>query len=246
MSLGGLRVLLFDTFGTIVDWRGSIARAMARIAAGKGIEGIDWDAFARAWRAGYRPALEDVINGRRPWTPLDALHRERLEEILTSFDLEAYFSDSERHELSRLWHRLDPWPDAVPGLLRLRTRYLIGPLSNGGTVLLATMARRAGIPWDLILSSDILRAYKRDPRAYLGAIAALDLQPGEVMMCAAHNDDLEAAATHGMRTAYINRPHEYGPDQSKDFAATGPWDVVTDSVEGLAEALGVPEIGEAG
>ena len=242
MSLDGVRVLLFDTFGTVIDWRGSIARAMARIGAAKGIEWVDWDAFARAWRAGYRPALEEVIAGARPWTPLDVLHRERLDAILEEFGLTDSFDEAERADLTRLWHRLDPWPDAVPGLIRLRTRYLIGPLSNGGTVLLAAMAKRAGIPWDVVISSDVVRAYKRDARAYLGALEALDLPAAAVMMCAAHNDDLEAAASHGMRTAYINRPYEYGPDQKKDFEATGPWDVVTDSIEGLADALGVPRI----
>jgi 2-haloacid dehalogenase len=127
----------------------------------------------------------------------------------------------------------------VPGLLRLRQRYLIGPLSNGSTVLLAGMAKRAGIPWDLVISSDVVRAYKRDPKAYLGACAALGLEPAEVMMCAAHNDDLEAARSHGMRTAYINRPYEYGSDQTKDFHAEEEWDVVTDHIGGIADALGV-------
>ncbi len=240
MSLSGVRALLFDTFGTVVDWRGSIARMGARLAAAKGIEGVDWDAFARAWRAGYRPGMARVISGERPWTPIDVIHRERLEEILPEFGLDGRFTEAEKADLNLMWHRLDPWPDSGPGLLRLRQGYIVGPLSNGSTVLLASMAKRAAIPWDLVLSSDVVRAYKRQPEAYLGAVAALGLEPGQVMMCAAHNDDLEAARSHGLRTAYINRPYEYGPDQSKDFAAEEDWDIVTDHIGGIADALGLP------
>ena len=239
MSLKNVKALLFDTFGTVVDWRGSITRMGERLAETKGIEGVDWDAFARAWRAGYRPGMAPVIAGTRPWTTIDVIHRERLEEILVTFDIVGHFSDVEKANLNLMWHRLDPWPDSVPGLLRLRPAYTIAPLSNGATQLLVTMAKRAGLPWDLILSSDVTRAYKRDPRAYQGAIAALAMEPGEVMMCAAHNDDLEAAREQGMRTAYINRPTEYGPDQTKDFEATSDWDIVTDHIGGIADALGV-------
>ncbi len=238
MSLAPVRALLFDTFGTVVDWRGSIARMGARLAAARGIEGVDWDAFARAWRAGYRPGLQRVIEGGRGWTTIDVIHRERLEEILPEFGLEGALAEAEKADMVLWWHRLEPWPDSVPGLLRLRQRYLIGPLSNGSTVLLADMAKRAGIPWDLVISSDVVRAYKRDPKAYLGACSALAMEPHEVMMCAAHNDDLEAARSHGMRTAYINRPYEYGADQSKDFEAAEDWDIVTDHIGGIAEALG--------
>ena len=238
MSLAPVRALLFDTFGTIVDWRGSITRMGQRLAARKGIEGVDWDAFARAWRAGYRPGLQRVIEGGRGWTPIDVIHRERLDEILPEFGLDG-FTEADRQDMVLWWHRLEPWPDSIPGLLRLRQRCLIGPLSNGSTVLLAGMAKRAGIPWDLVISSDVVRAYKRDPKAYLGACAALGMEPAEVMMCAAHNDDLEAARSHGMRTAYINRPYEYGADQTKDFEAEEDWDIVTDHVGGIADALGI-------
>lgn len=239
MSLGQVQALLFDTFGTVVDWRGSVTRMGSRLAAEKGIEGVDWDAFARAWRAGYRPGMAPVISGERPWTPIDVIHREILERILITFGISEYFDESERTDMNLMWHRLDPWPDSVPGLLRLKRAYTIGPLSNGATQLLVNMAKRAAIPWDLILSSDVTRAYKRDPRAYQGAVAALGMQPHEVMMCAAHNDDLEAAREQGMRTAYINRPTEYGPDQVRDFEATGDWDIVTDHIGGIAGALGV-------
>ncbi len=239
MSLRAVKALLFDTFGTVVDWRGSVTRMGERLAAAKGIEGVDWEAFARAWRAGYRPGMAPVIAGTRPWTPIDVIHRERLEEILVTFGISDHFDDAERADMNLMWHRLDPWPDTVPGLLRLKRNYIIGPLSNGATQLLVNMAKRAGIPWDLILSSDITRAYKRDPRAYQAAIAALGMEPGEVMLCAAHNDDLAAAAGQGMRTAYINRPYEYGADQSKDFQADSDWDIVTDHIGGIADALGV-------
>ncbi len=239
MTLRNVKALLFDTFGTVVDWRGSVTRMGERLGARKGIEGVDWEAFARAWRAGYRPGMAPVIAGTRPWTPIDVIHREILEEILVTFSISDHFDDVEKADMTLMWHRLDPWPDAVPGLLRLKRTYIIGPLSNGATQLLVNMAKRAGIPWDLILSSDITRAYKRDPRAYQAAIAALGMEPHEVMLCAAHNDDLEAAAGQGMRTAYINRPYEYGADQTRDFEATSDWDIVTDHIGGIAEALGV-------
>jgi 2-haloacid dehalogenase len=239
MSLQDVKALLFDTFGTVVDWRGSVARMGVRLAAQKGIEGVDWDAFARSWRAGYRPGMAPVIAGTRPWTPIDVIHRERLDVILQEFGIADRFTEAEIADINLMWHRLDPWPDSVPGLLRLKRGYIISPLSNGATVLLVNMAKRAGIPWDMILSSDVTRAYKRDPRAYQGACAALALQPHQVMMCAAHNDDLEAARGQGMRTAYINRPTEYGVDQTKDFQADSDWDIVTDHIGGIAEALGV-------
>jgi len=234
-----VKALLFDTFGTVVDWRGSVARMGARLAAKKGIEGVDWEAFARSWRAGYRPGMAPVIAGTRPWTPIDVIHRERLDVILKEFGIADRFTEAEIVDMNLMWHRLDPWPDSVPGLLRLKRGYVISPLSNGATLLLVNMAKRAGIPWDMILSSDVTRAYKRDPRAYQAACAALALPPEQVMMCAAHNDDLEAARAQGMRTAYINRPYEYGADQSKDFQADSDWDIVTDHIGGIADALGV-------
>ena len=235
--MDNIKALLFDTFGTVVDWRGSVARMSERAVATRGGT-LDGDAFARAWRAGYRPGMAPVIAGERPWTPIDVIHRERLEVILDEFGIADLFDEPARADLNLAWHRLDPWPDSVPGLLRLRRNYIIGPLSNGGTVLLASMAKRAAIPWDVIMSSDVTRAYKRHPDAYLNACRAMNLAPEQVMMCAAHNDDLEAAQSHGMRTAYINRPYEYGPDQVRDFEATGKWDIVTDHIGGIADALG--------
>ena len=233
-----VKALLFDTFGTVVDWRGSVARRIERVVSQKGLDPIDGDAFARSWRAGYRPGMQRVISGERGWTPIDVIHRERLEIILDEFGLAPHFDAEDRAAMNLIWHQLDPWPDSVPGLRRLGQKFIIGPLSNGSTVLLTNMAKRAGIPWDLIMSSDVTRAYKRQPQAYLGACAALGLETSEVMMCAAHNDDLEAAQSHGMRTAYINRPYEYGPDQKADFEATGKWDIITDQIGGIADALG--------
>jgi 2-haloacid dehalogenase len=239
MGVEKVKVLLFDTFGTVVDWRGSVARTGERLARTKGIEGVDWEAFARAWRAGYRPGMAPVISGERPWTAIDVIHRERLDEILETFGVADKFDESERVDFNLAWHRLDPWPDSIPGLLRLKTKYMISPLSNGSLILLTAMAKRAGIPWDFVFSSDTFKAFKRDPKVYLGAIALLGLEPGEVMMCAAHNDDLEAARSHGMRTAYVNRPYEYGADQVNNFEAESDWDIITDGIDGIADALGV-------
>jgi len=232
-----VKALLFDTFGTVVDWRGSITREGNRFAARHGIEDVDWDAFARAWRAGYQPGMARVRSGERGWTPIDVIHRERLDEILADFGIADRVDEARRAEMNLWWHRLDPWPDSVPGLRRLSHGYIIGPLSNGSTVLLANMAKRARIPWDVMASSDVTRAYKPEPAAYLNACAGLGMEPGEVMMCAAHNDDLAAAASHGMRTAFIERPTEYGPDQTRDFRATGDWDIATDHIGGIADLL---------
>lgn len=237
-ALQDVKAVVFDTFGTITDWRGSVTRMGEALAKKKGIDGVDWEAFARAWRAGYRPGLHRVISGQRAWTPLDVIHRERLEEILPEFGLDGVFSEDEKTEINLFWHRLSPWPDSIPGLLRLKKKFLIAPLSNGSLMLLANMAKNAGLPWDFIYSSDMHMAYKRDPEVYRNAVRLLGVKPGEVMMGAAHNDDLEAARKEGLRTAYINRPTEYGVDQVKDFEATSNYDVIVDSVEDLAEALG--------
>lgn len=235
--LGNVKALLFDTFGTIVDWRGSIARTGERLARQKGIDHVDWDAFARAWRAGYKPGMARVQSGERSWVSVDVIHRERLDDILDAFGIGHFFDETERADFNLVWHRLDPWPDSVPGLLQLKPTHLISPLSNGSLILLSSMAKRAGIPWDFIFSSNTFNAYKPDAAVYLGAIRLLDLKPEEVMMVAAHNDDLAAARSHGMRTAYINRPYEYGVDQKADFEATENWDIITDTVSGVADAL---------
>ena len=239
MSLDNIKVLLFDTFGTLADWRGSVTRRGERLAAEKSIDGVDWDAFARAWRAGYAPGMAKVKSGERSWTPIDVIHRERLDEIAIDFGIADALNEADRQAMNLWWHQLDPWPDTVPGLTRLKTKFLISPLSNGTLVLLSAMAKRAGMPWDFILSSETFKSYKREPAVYLGAIELLGLEPAEIMMTAAHNDDLEAARSHGMRTAYINRPYEYGADQTKDIQADEKWDIIGETTEDIATALGV-------
>ena len=236
-----IKAILFDTFGTIVDWRSSISRDSTKLALSKGITDFDGDAFARAWRAGYASGMARVTSGKEPFASIDFIHRRRLDEILPEFGL-AMLNENERNHLNQGWHRLDPWPDSLPGLTRIRFKFMISPLSNGSLMLLATMAKRAGLPWDFILSSDMHRAYKRDSAVYQNAIRLLHLDPEQVMMVAAHNDDLEAARKEGMKTAYINRPTEYGIDQRDDFAATSDWTFVADSVEQLANQLDCPLI----
>lgn len=236
-----IKFVLFDTFGTIVDWRSSIAREATALAKTKGIEDFDGDKFARSWRAGYRPGMARVTSGERSFVSIDVIYRERLDEILPEFGL-ALIDEAERDNLNRAWHRLTPWPDSIPGLKRIKSKYMISPLSNGSITLLATMAKRAGIPWDFIFSSDMHRAFKRNPAVYQNAIRLLGVAPDEIMMTAAHNDDLEAARKEGMRTAYINRPYEYGIDQKADFEATSDWDIISDTVEGVADGLGCPPL----
>jgi 2-haloacid dehalogenase len=178
---------------------------------------VDGDAFALAWRAGYQPAMARVRSGELGWTRIDELHRMILDEILPRFGLE-HLSQDERAHLNRVWHRLDPWPDAVAGLTRLKARYTITPLSNGNIGLLTHMAKRAGLPWDCILSAEVFRAYKPDPATYLGVARVFDLAPEQVMLCAAHHDDLAAARACGLRTAYIERPLEFGAGHIKDVS----------------------------
>jgi 2-haloacid dehalogenase len=233
-----VKALLFDVFGTVVDWRTSVSRELAAFGAAKGLE-LDWQQFADDWRALYQPSLEEVRSGRRPWTILDTLHRESLQKLLGRHSVTG-LDAAEIDHLSCAWHRLDPWPDAVGGLYRLKRRFIIGTLSNGNVGLLVRMAKHAGLPWDAVLGAETARAYKRMPTAYLRNAELLNLAPSEVMLVAAHNDDLEAAAAQGLRTGFVARPTEYGPHQSKDLAATGPWDVVAEDFERLADALGCP------
>ena len=237
-DLGTVRALLFDTFGTVVDWRSGIAREAADFLRRHGLPG-DPARFADAWRARYQPAMEAVRSGGRPFTRLDVIHRENLDEVLRSWDLDpGAFDPGELDALNRAWHRLDPWPDSVEGLRRLRRRFLVAPLSNGNIALLANMAKRAGLPWDCILGAEVVRAYKPQPIAYLGTAEVLGLRPEACLMVAAHNDDLAAARATGLRTAFVRRPTEHGPAQTTDLAADGPWDIVVEDFIGLADALG--------
>jgi 2-haloacid dehalogenase len=212
-------VLVFDVFGTVVDWHGSIVREVQAL-----YPQVDADAFATAWRAGYQPAMQRVRSGELGWTLIDDLHRMVLEELLPRFGL-SHLSEAEREHLNRVWHRLDPWPDAVSGLLRLKTRHTICTLSNGNLGLLTNMAKRAGLPWDCVLSAEVFRAYKPDPRAYLGAAEVFRLPPAQVMLVAAHHDDLAAARACGLATAYVERPLEFGAARPKDVSpvAANTW-----------------------
>ena len=206
------RVLVFDIFGTVVDWHGSIvAEVSTRYPK------VDADAFALAWRAGYQPAMEAVRSGDRGFVKLDVLHREILDGILPRFGLE-HLGEAERAELNRVWHRLAAWPDSVAGLTRLKARFTIASLSNGNIGLLTAMAKHAGLPWDCVLSAEVFRAYKPDPRTYLGVAEVFDVAPQAVMLVAAHQDDLAAARANGLQTAYIERPLEFGAAHIKDVS----------------------------
>ena len=206
------QVLAFDIFGTVVDWHGSIAREVAALCPA-----VDANAFALAWRAGYEPAMQRVRSGELGWTRINELHRLILDDLLPRFGL-THLSETERAHLNHAWHRLDPWPDTVAGLTRLKSRFTICTLSNGNIGLLTNMAKRAGLPWDCILSAEVFRAYKPDPSTYLGVAQTFDLPPEQVMLVAAHQDDLVAARVCGLKTAYIERLFEFGSEQPKDVS----------------------------
>lgn len=231
-----VKALLFDVFGTVVDWRSSVIRELSSFGNGRGVR-ADWTAFADAWRGLYQPAMEEVRAGRRPWVNLDALHRESLLKLLDRFNVTG-LAEAEIDHLNRIWHRLDPWPDTVAGLHRLKSRYLIATLSNGNVALLTNMAKRAGLPWDAVLGAETALAYKPMPECYLRNATLLGLAPEQCMLVAAHNNDLAAARQVGYRTAFVLRPTEYGPSQQTDRSASDPWDVVTDSFLGVADAMG--------
>lgn len=207
-----IQVLAFDVFGTVVDWHGSIAREMAAH-----YPHVDGHAFALAWRAGYQPAMRRVMAGELPWTLIDDLHRLILDSILPDFGL-AHLPEAERAHLNRVWHRLDAWPDAVEGLMRLKKRFVICTLSNGNLNLLTRLSKRAGLPWDCILSAEVFRAYKPDPRTYGGVAQTFDVLSEQVMLVAAHHNDLEGARACGLQTAYIERPLEFGLRNPKDVS----------------------------
>jgi len=212
-------ILAFDIFGTVVDWHGSIVRELQTL-----YPQVDADAFALAWRASYQPAMQRVRSGELGWTLIDALHRLTLEELLPRFGL-AHLDQEQRRHLSRVWHRLDPWPDTLAGLTRLKQRHTICTLSNGNLGLLTNMAKRAGLPWDCVLSAEVFRAYKPDPRTYLGVAQVFDVPPDQVMLVAAHQDDLAAARACGLATAYIERALEFGAARPKDVSpdAANTW-----------------------
>ena len=238
MSLTGVRAMVFDVFGTVVDWRGGVAREARPFLQRHGAGQADPSLFADAWRRRYQPAMEAVRSGGRPYTRLDVLHRENLEAVLPAFGIEpGRVPAAELDELTLAWHRLDPWPDVVAGLTRLKAGFTIAPLSNGNIVLMLDMAKRAGLPWDAILGAEVSRAYKPTPEAYLRTADVLALQPSQMCLVAAHNSDLAAARSCGFRTAFVARPTEHGPDQQTDLRAEQAWDAVAADFVALAGAL---------
>ncbi len=228
------RVLAFDVFGTVVDWHGSVAREVQAL-----YPGVDGNAFALAWRAGYQPAMRRVMSGELGWTLIDDLHRLILDQLLPRFGL-SNLTEAERQHLNRVWHRLDPWPDVVLGLQRLKTRYTLCTLSNGNIGLLTNMAKRAHLPWDCILSAEVFRAYKPDPTTYLGVARVFDLPPSAVMLVAAHQDDLAAARACGLHTAYIERAAEFGLAHLKDVSPDPANTLHARDFLDLANQLGCP------
>lgn len=227
-----IRVLAFDVFGTIVDWHQSIAREVRAMSLD-----VDPDKFALAWRAGYQPAMQRVASGELGWTLIDDLHRMILDDILKQFSV-THLSEYQKRHLNKVWHRLDAWPDSVAGLSRLKSRYTICTLSNGNIGLLTDMAKRAGLPWDCILSAEVFRKYKPDPATYLGVARVFDLAPDQVMLVAAHQGDLDHARAVGLKTAYIERPYEFGPSQRKDISASPQNTFHAENIIGLANILG--------
>jgi 2-haloacid dehalogenase len=231
-----IKALVFDTFGTVVDWRGGVAQEVAALAKRKGFT-VDAPKFADAWRAGYGPSMNRVRSGELPWTKLDDLHRMTLEKILVDFNITG-ISEADKHDLTYAWHRLKSWPDAVSGLTRLKRKFIIAPLSNGNVGLMTDMAKFAGLPWDCILGAELVRHYKPDKEVYLSAAEFLGLKVGEVMMVAAHLGDLRAAKAVGLPTAFVPRPLEFGPGRKGDTAPDESVDVSARDFNDLAAQLG--------
>ena len=231
-----MKALLFDVFGTLVDWRSGVAREAEAVLKPRGYA-LDWPALADAWRGEYQGAMEEVRSGHIPFCKLDVLHRRNLDRILPRFGLGA-LGDEERRALNLAWHRLNAWPDVTAGLARLRRNYLLAPLSNGNVSIMVDLARRNDFPWDAILGAEFAGDYKPKPRVYLSAAEAFDLPPQDCMMVAAHSSDLAAAAALGLRTAHIARPNEAGPGRG-ETAPTVAVDIAANSIEDLATQLGV-------
>jgi 2-haloacid dehalogenase len=232
-----IKVLAFDVFGTVADWRSSIVAECEQLGRTKNLN-VDWAAFADTWRSVYHPSMDRVRNGELPWTKLDVLHRMSLEEILKKFKIEG-LSEGEKDQFNQVWHRLKPWPDSVPGLQRLKSRFIITTLSNGNISLLTNMAKRAGLPWDCILSAENVRHYKPDREVYLFVPALFDLKPEQVMLVAAHERDLESAQKYGLRTAFVHRPLEHGPGKATLIPPANKYDFVARDFLDLASQLDV-------
>jgi 2-haloacid dehalogenase len=235
-DLATVKALVFDTFGTVVDWRSSITQEVAQLAKRKGLT-VDAEKFADAWRAGYAPSMNRVRTGDLPWTKLDGLHRMVLDKLLIDFGISG-LTQAETDALNRAWHRLRPWPDAVSGLTRLKKKFIIAPLSNGNISLMTDLAKHSGLPWDCILGAELVRHYKPDREVYVSAAEILDLKLGEVMMVAAHLGDLRAAKAVGLRTAFVPRPFEFGPNGKPDLQPDQAVDVAAKDFIDLAVKLG--------
>lgn len=236
MDPNSIKALTFDIFGTVVDWRSTIIREGQQLGEAKGIQ-LDWARFADAWRAGYQPAMQRVRTGELPWQTIDALHRLILDRLLVQFGLTG-LSEAEIDNLNRVWHRLEPWPEVKRGLERLRRRFVLATLSNGNVALLVNMAKHAGLQWDCVLSAELFRAYKPDPKVYKGAAELLGLHPHQVLMVAAHKDDLKGAGAAGLRTAFVHRPYEHGPERATELAPDPSLDIVARDFNDLADRLG--------
>ena len=235
MENAAVKALVFDVFGTVVDWRTSIIQECRQLGDARGIE-LDWGLFADAWRGKYGPFMNKVRHRELPWTNLDALHRMALEELLVEHKIDN-LSELEKAELNRAWHRLQPWPDSVLGLTRLKQHFVIATLSNGNVALLTNMAKNAGLPWDCILSAELAKAYKPDPEVYKMAADLLGLAPTQVMMVAAHQGDLRAAQGVGLRTAFVPRPLEHGPSRTPDLKPDPSFDLVVGDLDELASEM---------
>jgi len=236
-EISAVKALVFDVFGTVVDWRTSLITDFMWWGQERGIK-ADWIALVDGWRGMYVASMDEVRkHPERGYVTLDVLHRRSLEKLVEKFSIKG-LSGADLDYLARGWHRLHPWPDSVAGLTRLKAKYIIAPLSNGNVALLTNMAKFASLPWDLVMSAELFEHYKPDPETYLGAARLLGLKPGEVMMVAAHNYDLKAAQSNGLKTAFVARPTEYGPLQKADFSATGDWDIVAKDFAGIADRLG--------
>ena len=234
-SMPEIRALTFDVFGTVVDWRSTVIREGEALARKRGLR-VDWAAFADAWRDGYGPAMGRVRRGELPWKTIDELHRMILDDLLVRFGIDG-LNEADRERFNRVWHRLDPWPDAAAGLARLKAKYVVASLSNGNIALLVNMAKHAGLPWDAVLSAELAGRYKPDREVYLKAAALLGLAPSAVMMVAAHKGDLRAAAAAGLRTAFVPRPKER-PNRTIDLSYDEAFDVNARDFLDLAEQLG--------
>jgi 2-haloacid dehalogenase len=235
-DISSIKALTFDVFGTVVDWRTTIIRECTRVGRSKGIK-LDWAKFADAWRAGYAPAMNKVRTGELPWMNIDEIHRMILNGLLLEFNIKE-LSETQKDDLTRVWHRLKPWPDAIRGLRRLRRRFVVATLSNGNISLLVNMAKNVGLPWDCILSSELAKHYKPDKEVYETAADLLGLKPEQIMMVAAHKDDLYAAGRVGFQTAFVIRPLEFGHEGKPDLITDASFGVTATDFIDLANKFG--------